>query len=82
MMAPVEPAMARPQGGTSFLERAAIVVLFVFSFFSTGWFYKATRAEGCGGSFGTAAVDAVGLLERCIGYERNEMSRFCRGYGR
>jgi hypothetical protein len=46
MIAPVEPAMARPQGGTSFLERAAIVcVLFLF-FLSGGGFWR-TRAEGC-----------------------------------
>ena len=57
MIAPVEPAMARPQGGTSVLDRAAIVVLllllvlvycFIFLSFSTKLVgFVGTRAEGC-----------------------------------
>ena len=50
MTAPVEPAIARPQGGTSVLERAAIFLLwcsFVFFFF---FFYLFARrpVNGCG----------------------------------
>jgi hypothetical protein len=48
--------MARPQGGTSFLERAAIV--YSFAFFLLNGVFRRTRAEGClvVVSFGVASV--------------------------